>query len=75
MPTTRTVLFCLCIPSRICKHYISKGPTPDVPTLIKKGESWDSLYSDAAAGLDVMENVDEAIAWANDLISKINASV
>jgi hypothetical protein len=33
------------------------------------------LYSDAAAGLDVMENVDEAIAWANDLIAKINASV
>ena len=61
--------------SRIAKRLFANRRRQPWPTLIKKGESWDSLYSDAAAGLDVMENVDEAIAWANDLIAKINASV
>ena len=61
--------------SRIAKRLFANRRRQPWPTLIKKGESWDSLYSDAAAGLDVMGNVDEAIAWANDLISKINASV
>lgn len=61
--------------SRIAKRLFANRRRQPWPTLIKKGESWDSLYSDAAAGLDVMENVDKAIAWANDLIAKINASV
>jgi len=61
--------------SRIAKRLFANRRRQPWPTLIKKGESWDSLYSDAAAGLDVMGNVDEAIAWANDLIAKINASV
>ena len=61
--------------SRIAKRLFANRRRQPWPTLIKKGESWDSLYSDAAAGLDVMGNVDEAIVWANDLIAKINASV
>ena len=61
--------------SRIAKRLFANRRRQPWPTLIKKGESWDSLYSDAAAGIDVMGNVDEAIAWANDLIAKINASV
>lgn len=61
--------------SRIAKRLFANRRRQPWPTLIKKGESWDSLYSNAAAGLDVMGNVDEAIAWANDLIAKINASV
>jgi hypothetical protein len=32
------------------------------------------LYSDAAEGLEVFENVDEAIVWANALIEKIDAA-
>jgi hypothetical protein len=61
--------------SCIAKRLFANRRRQPWPTLIKKGESWDSLYSDAAAGLDVMGNVDEAIAWANDLIAKISASV
>ena len=48
---------------------------PDFATLsITKGESWDSLYADAAEGLEVLETVDEAVAWANELIERIDTA-
>ena len=60
--------------SRIAKRLFANRRRQPWPTLITKGESWDSLYSDAAEGLDVFENVDEAIVWANELIEKIDAA-
>ena len=58
--------------SRISKRLFANRRRQPWPTLITKGESWDSLYSDAAEGLGVLETVDEAIAWANELIEKID---
>lgn len=34
-------------------------------------EGWDAVYSEAAGGLDVLANVSDAIAWANDLVRSI----
>lgn len=35
-------------------------------------DRWDSIYADAAAGLDVLPTVEEAVRWANeDLIGKM----
>lgn len=45
------------------------------PPTICKGKNWDMLYADSAESLPVLKTVDEAIAWANDLIRKIEASV
>ena len=41
------------------------------PPNIRKGENWDALYSEQLADLPVLATVDEAIAWANDIVAKI----
>lgn len=43
------------------------------PTIIK-GKDWDSLYAAQADGLDVLPTADDAVAWANDLIERIDSS-
>lgn len=42
--------------------------------VITKGANWDSLYSEQAEGLDVLQTADEAVAWANALIATIDSS-
>jgi Nucleotidyl transferase AbiEii toxin, Type IV TA system len=44
------------------------------PPMVVAHNNWDSLYSAAAEGLDVIEGVDEAVSWANDLILRIEAA-
>lgn len=44
------------------------------PPVITGGESWGFLYAAQASGLDVLPTVDEAVAWANELVAKIEAS-
>lgn len=44
------------------------------PTLIEKGANWDELYTAARGELPVRATVDEAIVWANDLISRIDGA-
>ena len=39
-----------------------------------KGEDWDSLYAAQADGLDVLPTADDAVAWANGLIERIDSS-
>lgn len=43
------------------------------PPSIVTGEQWDTLYAEAAEGLDVLPSVEEAIAWANDFVCRIAA--
>jgi len=42
------------------------------PPTITKGENWDDLYESQLEGLSALDNVDAAIAWANNLIAKID---
>lgn len=44
------------------------------PPTIAVGNQWDTLYAEAAAGLDVLANVDEAVGWANEFIQRIDAA-
>lgn len=44
------------------------------PPTISKGEGWDSLYASQAHGLDVAPTADDAVAWANDLVARIDSS-
>ena len=39
---------------------------------ILKGEMWEQTYAYQKRDLDVLPTVDEAIAWANDLIAKLD---
>ena len=43
------------------------------PTVVAHSD-WDSLYRAAAEGLDVIDRVDEAVSWANELINRIDGA-
>jgi hypothetical protein len=44
------------------------------PPSVKNNENWAEIYNAQKTGLSVLDSVDDAIAWANDLIKKIDAS-
>ena len=44
------------------------------PPTIVVGDQWDTLYVEAADGLDVLATVDEAVLWANEFIRRIAAA-
>ena len=39
---------------------------------MEKGEGWEAMYNDQKGELPVLPTVDEAVAWANELIAKID---
>jgi hypothetical protein len=41
------------------------------PATVIAGPRWSSLYTDAAEGLDVVADLDGAVAWANDYIARL----
>lgn len=44
------------------------------PAKVVKNNEWENLYLTQAEDLNVLESLDEAIIWANELIKKIDAS-
>lgn len=44
------------------------------PPAIVADERWDTLYAEAAEGLDVLPSVEEAVVWANDFVQRIAAA-
>lgn len=44
------------------------------PPTITAGNQWDTLYAEAADGLDVLADLDEAVRWANEFIQRIDAA-
>ncbi|MFZ2560520.1 MAG: nucleotidyl transferase AbiEii/AbiGii toxin family protein [Candidatus Nanoperiomorbaceae bacterium] len=44
------------------------------PPTIHVGDQWDTLYAEAAEDTDVLPTVEEAVAWANELIQRIAAA-
>lgn len=43
----------------------------DWPPLLSPGARWESLYEEAAEGLEVPASVSEAVAWLNDYIAEL----
>lgn len=41
------------------------------PPTIMTGAQWGSLYAEAAEGLDVLSDVEEAVVWANNFVHRI----
>ncbi len=44
------------------------------PPTIHVDDQWDTLYAEAAEDIDVLPTVEEAVAWANELIRRIAAA-
>ncbi|HUY71211.1 MAG TPA: hypothetical protein VMV08_03145 [Gaiellaceae bacterium] len=40
------------------------------PPTVVEYDDWDTIYAEAAEGVDVRPTVTEAVAWANDLITR-----
>lgn len=58
----------------ICERLFNYRKLQSWPPVVARGEDWESLYADAALGLQVLPTVDEAIDWANRLIESIDAA-
>ena len=58
----------------VCIRLFAYRAEQEWPPIISKGARWDSLYVSQAEGLGVLPTVDEAVAWANDLVEKIDSS-
>jgi len=57
---------------RIAERLFANRRRQTWPPKVVKGESWDSLYADAAQNLPVLQKCDDAVAWVNDLITRIS---
>ena len=40
------------------------------PPIIVAYEGWDTIYAEAADGLNVIDNINDAIEWANNFIAR-----
>lgn len=54
-----------------CERLFSYRRMQQWPPIIRENAGWDSLYAEAAEGLDVLGDVRGAIDWANDLVAEI----
>jgi hypothetical protein len=44
------------------------------PPQVELGQQWPTIYADAAQDLDVLADVNEAVAWVNDLVDRIETA-
>jgi len=56
---------------KACERLFASRKMQSWPTVVVKGDGWDTLYSVQRGSLEVFSTVDIAIDWANDLIQTI----
>ena len=56
----------------VCRRLFNSRKRQSWPPVIKRNKRWDTLYDAHVEGLDVLQGVDEAILWANELIKRID---
>ena len=59
------------IKTAAARLFASRNNHPSPPTVTAR-DGWTDRYPQEAAGLDVITDLDPAIAWTNDLISRID---
>ena len=64
----------LSVVRHICERLFTYRQCQAWPPVIRKGDRWAELYDAQKGVLNVLSNVDEAVAWANELIRKISAT-
>ena len=55
----------------VCRRLFAYRKQQIWPSNVAYGPDWESLYAEAAKGVDVFQTLDEAIPWGNDFIAKI----
>lgn len=58
----------------VCERLFAYRQLQSWPPTVTKNERWDEIYEHAREGLDVLPTASEAIAWANSLIARIDAT-
>lgn len=58
--------------NKICRQLFKYRKVHAWPPKVVKGDGWDASYNDQRGELSVLETVDEAVAWANELIARID---
>ena len=58
--------------AELCRSLFRYRKVHEWPPKVEKGEGWGATYNDQKGELPVLPTVDEAIAWANDLIAKLD---
>lgn len=56
----------------VCRELFRYRRKQPWPTSVVKNENWEAIYADQKGNLNVLPTVDEAIAWANELIASID---
>jgi hypothetical protein len=59
---------------RVCVRLFAYRKAQEWPPRVVAGEGWDELYADQAEGLGVLQDLAEAIEWANGLVARIDAA-
>lgn len=54
-----------------CRRLFSYRRAQAWPPAIAKRKGWDEMYAALAEGLPVLQDVDEAIRWANEFVARI----
>ena len=62
----------MALASELCRKLFKYRRGQEWPTEIVKGETWETTYDGQRRNLPVLPTVDEAVAWANELIAKID---
>ena len=57
-----------------CERLFSYRKRQEWPPIIIKHEGWDGLYAAQLLEEPILQNVDEAVDWANELVEKIQSS-
>ena len=58
----------------ICCHLFAQRKMQSWPTLITAKDRWAEIYNAQKLDLKVIEKVEDAINWANELIEKIDSA-
>ena len=59
---------------KTCERLFAYRKAQPWPPTIVKQNGWDTLYAELAVDLPVSPNIDDAIRWANGLITEIDES-
>lgn len=60
--------------ARTCARLFAYRRQQAWPPTIVAGDQWNSLYAEAAEGLDVLSTIEDAIVWVNGLVQRIAAA-
>jgi len=59
---------------RICMRLFAYRHAQPWPPKVVAGKNWSEIYAAQAEGLEALQNLDEAVEWANDFIARIDAA-